>query len=176
MNKSVKNYNKNKFLKYIILLIFVIVPSVIVAYKPPPEHNCSRLQYSMARHAEMFFMDNNYSFQSTLPDERFKELCNILLEKKYIKEPFRYYSNDCSYGLIFSDSNEPRIYCKYHGNAENAGKFSSMSSARYSAGKKEGFYLILVIVCSIPGAIIISIKAAYRKLSKKEVEDIGENI
>ena len=176
MNKSVKNYNKNKFLKYIILLIFVIVPSVIVAYKPPPEHNCSRLQYSMARHAEMFFMDNNYSFQSALPDERFKELCNILLEKNYIKEPFKYYYDDCSYGLILSDSNELKIYCKYHGNYKNADKFSGMSSARYFAGKREGSFLILVIVCSIPGAIIISIKAAYRKSYKKEGEDIGENI
>ena len=176
MNKSVKNYNKNKLLKYIILLVFVIVPSVIIAYKSPPQHYCSNLQYSMTRYVEMFFMDNNYSFQSTLPDERFKELCNILLEKKYIKEPFRYYSNDCSYGLIISDSDEPRIYCKYHGNAENAGNFSGMSSARYLAGKRGGFYLLLAFACAIPGSIIISIKAAYRKLSKKEVEDIDESV
>ena len=51
-----------------------------------------------------------------------------------------------------------------------------MSSARYSAGKKEGIYLLLAIACAIPGSIIISIKAAYRKLSKKEVEDIDESV
>lgn len=176
MNKSGKNNNKNNFLKYIFLFLLVIVPSVIVAYKPPPEHNCSRLQYSMARHAEMFFMDNNYSFKSTSSDERFKELCNILFEKKYIKEPFRYYYKECSYGLILSDSNELKIYCKYHGNYKNADKFSGMSSARYFAGKREGFYLILIFVCAIPGILICSCKAAYRKSSKKEEEDIDESI
>ena len=168
MNKSVKSYNENKFLKYFILLILVIVPSVIIAYKPPPERNCSYLQNSMANKTEMFFMDNDYSFKSTSSDERFKELCDILFEKKYIKEPFRYYYKECSYGLIASGSNEFRFYCKYHGNAKNADKFSGMSSARYFAGKREGFYLILVFVCAIPGILICSCKAAYRKHKLEE--------
>ncbi len=177
MIKSVKIYYKNKIIKCIeLILILVIIPAVILAYKPPQSSYCGKLQENIALIADRYLIDSDYSFHSNSPEERFKELYNLLLEKKRVDSPLRYYTDKCSYGLIISDSNELLIYCKYHGNAKNVYKFSHMSSARYSAGKKEGFYLILAFACAILGSIIISIKAAYRKLSKKEVEDIDESV
>ena len=160
--------NKIKII-FILIFILVIVPSVILAYRPPPSEICARFQRRVNNDTEFFISDSNHSFQSTTPEERFKELCSLLLEKKYVKEPYSF-RKDCSYGLIISDVGEPMVYCKYHGNAKNADTFSHMSFAKYYASKKSSSYYLVVIVCFVLSSFIYFMKSACKKLINNEEE------
>ncbi len=169
MIKSLRRYNKNIIIKCVIFsFILVIIPMVILAYRTPQFALCGKLQRSIAYATEFYLMDSDYSFHSFSAEERFEELCDLLIKNKskyidFTKESFRYYDKECSYGVIINDSNQPIIYCKYHGNAENIDKFSSMSVSNYFAYKKEGFNLVVSIIVATLSIFIIINKAVNKK-------------
>ena len=83
-----------------------------------------------------------------------------------MKEPLKYPTDDCSYGIAIIGG-KSKLYCKYHGDANNVKAFSNMSVKSYFMGRQE--YGILIFMGSgFLSIIIIIIKSIiYAFISKK---------
>jgi hypothetical protein len=111
--------------------------------------------------------NENIEIKSIFPGKDFDNLYNKLLEKKYLNEPLKYITNDCSYGItIISDS--PEIYCKYHGNRINTNNYESLgSSIRYYRSDYSSFGFFVLICCIILAICISIVKGNIKKLIKR---------
>lgn len=138
----------------------------VFAYKPPRSYYCASKQYDILRAINLYFEENNTDELKTITsDTEFKQLCDKLLEKKYLDKEFKYVEKECSYRIDVI-SNEPIIYCKYHGDYENIKIFNSMSVRNYFAYKEEGFYFLILIGCCVLTVVVRVIKSAIRGFIK----------
>ena len=157
----------NKKKKYIIMFInFTIVilfSTLILASRPGYSEICAHKQTSIF-YKIMNYSEDNYHDKIILPGKQFEDLYNKLLKENVFDKPISYPTKDCSYGITLV-SGEPMIYCKYHGNKENALAFNSINSSIYFANR-DSTYLFIFFVCSILAVIIGLFKNIIKKINK----------
>ena len=139
--------------------ILVLIPISLFAYSLM--HNCGNYQARLSYIIIDYYNFEPLEIKSIYPGKDFEDFYNKLLEKKYVDKPLSYETSKCSYGItIISD--EPVIYCKYHGNSMNRQNYESIwSSIHFLKRYTLGFYVFLC--CLVIGVFIIIVKKVLFK-------------
>ena len=151
---------KWKNILFLILIMVFCCLSFVLAYKPPRSNRCKDYQNELNRY---FFEIEELEIT---PEEDFEKLYNKLLDKKIINKPLSYPTSDCSYGF-YEILGKTKIYCKYHGNADNIEKFSSMSARSYYSSHYD-YGLYVFFICGGLAFIISLVKPAFKNLNKNK--------
>ena len=148
----------------IFIIILISISTKLFAYRPGSNSHCNRYQNDLSRIIYNYSDDENITIKDTFPGTEFENLCKKLLEKKYLDKPVKYPTKDCSYGITII-SGDPKIYCKYHGNAENCSRFESMSANKYYAHTND-YGTLVFFGCGILALAISELKTAIKKGKK----------
>ena len=156
--------------KILIIILLILIPMSLFAYRPCIEFGCGIYQRDLFSKIMKYCDKEKIEIKSIYPGKDFDNLYNKLLDKKYFKEPLKYRTADCSFGITII-SGSPEIYCKYHGNIINTREFESINS---SNNYYRNHYLdvgIVILVCcvfiGICNSIVKTIIQKFIKLNSK---------
>lgn len=152
----------------VLLLVFIISLSLPV-WGTSNKFDCSQIQRSIMSDIRKYNAEYEIKNDQVFPPgEDFDKLAKDMLDKGIIKVPYRKGYGDCSYGLDYDSLGDLKIYCKYHGDINNAEWLKRVNRVRRNNSLSFGFTVMLGLV--FVSFCVSCIKAFFRS-SKKKVTD-----